>query len=297
MTDLVGKRVMVETKRGKETYTGLGVVVAFEPQIYIGKGQTSKQIVFKQGWNTSFCTQYTIYGDSTYIMGRDIEGPSGRKTHFFYGTPEISRKHAQIEVRGGQLTLTPIDNKSVYVLKWKLLNQWANENHPDGPLKQAQREIKKKNPTFEITDTPAPVFTKVEGSECLADGDQVFMGDINSNIFKDEERRRDYTFKVEVQVRERMRTQSTTGNYLVKIGGTEEDAKRGVGPFVKYVNTLIGLTNSWQYNDALRKFEEASELTPPQVSAKKRKISDAECTGLTTWHGYMMLNRTQFKVV
>jgi hypothetical protein len=297
MTDLVGKRVKVETKRGEETYTGLGVVVAFEPQIYIGKGQTSKDIVFKVGWNTSFCTQYTIYGDSTHIMGRDIEGPSGRKTRFFYNTPKISRNHAKIEVRGGQLTLTPIDNKSVYVLKWKLLNEWANENHFDSPLKRSQREAKEKDLDFEMTDTPAPVFTKVEGSECLADGDQVFMGNLNLDIFKDKEMRQKYTFKVEVQVRERKRTQCTKGNYLVKIGGTEEDAKLGVGPFVRYVNNLIGMTNSWQYNDHLRKFEDEFELTPPQVSAKKRKISDAECTGLTTWHGYMMLNRTQFKVV
>jgi hypothetical protein len=297
MTDLVGKRVKVETKRGEETYTGLGIVVAFQPQIYIGHGQNSKNIVLKVGWNTPYCTQYIIYGDSTHIMGRDIEGPSGRKTRFFYGTPKISRKHAKIEVRGGQLTLTPIDNKSVYVLKWKLLNEWADKNHPKGPLKQAQNKLKEEDPDYEITDTPAPVFTKVEGSECLADGDQVFMGDINSDIFKNEEMRQKYTFKVEVQVRERMRTQSTTGNYLVKIGGTEEDVKLGVRPFVGYVNLLIGLTKSWQYNDALRKFEEAFELTPPQVSAKKRKISDEECTGLTTWHGYMMLNRGQFKVV
>ena len=298
MTDLVGKQVKVETKRGKETYTGLGVVVEFEPRMFIGHGQNSINTVLKVGWNTSQCIQYTFDGDGTYNIGRKIEAPSGSKTHFFYNTPKISRNHhAKIEVRGGQLTLTPINKKSVYVLKWKLLNEWANENRPDGPLKQAWQKIKEKDPDFEITDTPAPVFTKVEGSECLADGDQVFMGDINLDVFKDKEMRQNYTFKVEVQIRERIRTQCTKGNYLVKIGGTEEDAKLGARPFVEYVNSLIGLTKSWQYTDALRKFEEKSELTPPQVSAKKRKISDAECTGLEPWRGYMMLTRRQFKVV
>lgn len=297
MTDLVGKRVKVETKRGEETYTGLGVVLAFEPQICIGKGQNSMNIVLKVGWNTSECIQHTIYGDSTCNIGRKIEGASGFKTRFFYNAPKMSRKHAKIEVKDRQLILTPIDNKKVYILKWKLLNAWAIENHPDSPLKRTQKEAKKKDPDFEITDTPAPVFTKVEGSECLADGDQVFMGDINLDVFKDKEMRQNYTFKVEVQIRERIRTQCTKGNYLVKIGGTEEDAKLGAKPFVEYVNSLIGLTNSWQYNDHLRKFEEASELTPPQVSARKRKISDVECTGLAPWRGYMMLKREQIKVV
>jgi len=297
MTDLVGKQVKVETKRGKETYTGLGVVVAFEPMMFIGHGKNSMNTVLKVGWNTSQCIQYTINGDGTYNIGRKIEGPSGFKTHFFYNTPKISRNHAKIQVKGRQLILTPIDNKSVYVLKWKLLNEWADENRPDGPLKQTQKKAKEKDPDFEITDTPAPVFTKVEGSECLADGDQVFMGDINLDVFKDKEMRQNYTFKVEVQIRERIRTQCTKGNYLVKIGGTEEDAKLGARPFVEYVNSLIGLTNSWQYNNRLRKFEEASELTLQEVSAKKRKISDAECTGLAPWRGYMMLTRRQFKVV
>ena len=180
----------------------------------------------------------------------------------------MSRNHAKIEVQDGQLILTPIENNDVYILKWDLLNEWTRKNYPDLPNKSAREK------------TPAPVFEKVEGSVCLADGDQVFMGNLDLDIFKDEKTRRNYIFKVEKVVRIKRMFQCTKGHYLVKIGGTEEDAKLGVEPFVGYFNSRIKWKGSSQNKDV-----------------RKRKFSDVECTGLAPWRGYMMLKREQIKVV
>jgi hypothetical protein len=279
MTDLVGKQVKVEIKRGEETSTGFGVVLAFEPRLLVGDGENTVKTILKVGWKTSQCKEYIVDGDSTFNIGRNVEWGFTWPWRV-YKAPNMSRNHAKIEVQDGQLILTPVANNNVYILKWNLLNKWAEENDPILPKKSTQ-ENKPDLPNKSAREkTPAPVFEKVEGSVCLADGDQVFMGNLDLDIFKDEKTRRNYIFKVEKVVRIKRMFQCTKGRYLVKIGGTEEDAKLGAEPFVEYFNSRIKRKGSSQNKDV-----------------RKRKFSDVECTGLAPWRGYMMLKREQIKVV